>query len=211
MLLLKRELKTFFFIILATGVSLIFLTHRSYKIDNRAFSALPDFLTPVPTIFISGPIQVTSMDSPDGAKTLTMEKQQIKNSVKYSFFTSVKPEKTRLTIFTKEETSSQSLSIPYNAWSPDNVYFFLKETTSIVNNYYVFFASGNNFSDDSQHLDIQTMFAKKIPGYAILDVTGWAAPNLLIVNAKEIQGEKKVSFWFDVTSQSFTQLGTYFY
>ena len=203
---MKREVKTILFIILAVGVSLGFFIHQNYKADTRVYSALPDLLTPAPS-----PIQTTSMDSPDGTKTLTMEKQEIKDSARYSFFTSVKSENTKQTIFTKEVTSSQNLSIPYNAWSPDNVYIFLKEATPIENSYYVFFASGNNFSDNSQYLNIQTIFTKKIPGYTILDVTGWAAPNLLIVNTKEIQGEKKVSFWFDVASQSFLQLGTYFY
>ena len=210
MSLLKREFKTLFFIILATGASLVFLTHRSYKIDSRVFSALPDFPTPTPTLIMPGPIQEASMDSPDGTRTLTMEKQQIEDSVKYSFFTSVKSEKAKQLVFRKEEASFQSLSIPYNTWSPDNIYAFIKEASPVVNNYYVFFTSENSFPDGSPYLNIQSFFTKKVSGYSILEVTGWAAPNLLIINAKENEGEKKVSFWFDVPSQSFIQLGTYF-
>lgn len=210
MFILKRQLKTLFFIILATGISLAFLTQRNNKIDNRVFSALPDFPTSTPIIIIPGPIQTTSMDSPDGTRTLTMEKQQIKDYVKYSFFTSIKSETAKQIIFGKEEISSQNLSIPYNTWSPDNVYVFLKEFTPTINNYYVFYTSGNNFPDNSQFLNIQTLFAQKVSGYIIEDVTGWAAPNLLIVNTKANEGGNKVSFWFDVTSQSFIQLGTYF-
>lgn len=211
MSILKHELKPLFFIIVATGISLAFLTHRSYKIDTRVFSTLPDFLTPTPTIIIPSPIQITSMDSPDGTRTLTMERQQIKDHFRNSFFTSIKSEKTKQLIFRKEEVLSQNLSIPYNTWSPDNIYVFIKEATPTINNYYVFFTSGNSFPDSSQYLNIQSLFEKKVSDYTILDVTGWAAPNLLLVNAKKNQSEKKVSFWFDVTSQSFTLLGTYFY
>jgi len=33
---------------------------------------------------------------------------------------------------------------------------------------------------------------------------------LLIVNTREEAGDKKVSYWFDVTNQSFTRLSTFF-
>ena len=207
----KHELKTLFIILLATITSLVFLTYRNNRIDSRIFSALPDSLAPTPTIIIPGPIQTELMDSPDGTRTLTMERQQIKDNFKHSFFTSIKPEETKKLIFTKEGALSQNLSIPYNTWSPDNIYVFIKEATPTVNNYYVFFTSGSSFSDSSQYLNIQSLFAEKVSNYTILDVTGWAAPNLLIVNSKKNQSEKKVSFWFDVSNQSFLLLGTYFY
>jgi len=211
MSVLKKESKTLFFIILGTVASLVFLTFQNNKIDSRIFSALPDFLTPTPTIIIPSPIKTTSMDSPDGTRTFTMERQQIKDNFRNSFFTSIKSEETKQLIFRKEEVLSQNLSIPYNTWSPDNIYVFIKEATPTVNNYYVFFTSGDSFSDSSQYLNIQSLFKKKVSDYTILDVTGWAAPNLLIVNAKKNQSERKVSFWFDVPSQSFILLGTYFY
>lgn len=210
MSVLKKESKTLLFIIVVTGISLAFLTQRSYRIDSRVFSTLPDFLTPTPTIIIPAPIQTTSMDSPDGTRTLTMERQKIKDNVKYSFFTSIKSEKTKQLIYKKEQILSKNLSIPYNTWSPDNIYFFIKETTPAVNNYYVFVTSGDSFSDSSQYLNIQSLFGEKVSDYTISDVTGWAAPNLLMVNAKKNESERKVSFWFDVTNQSFILLGTYF-
>lgn len=210
MLLLKRELKTLLFIILATGICLIFLTQQSYKIDSRVFSALPDFLTPTPTIIPPKPIQTTSMDSPDGTKILIMESQERADAISYYLFTSNKIESTRQFIFSKVENFSHSLSIPYNTWSPDNTYIFLKESTPTINNYYVFSSSGNSFSDGSQFSNIQALFNQHTSDYTILDVTGWAAPNLLIVNTKANKTDTKVSFWFDVVSQSFIQLGTYF-
>lgn len=204
-------LKPLFFIIVAIGISLMILVKRQNRIDSRVYSALPESSTsPLPTVVAPDPIETAFMDSPDGTMTLTMEKQPAKEYDKYSFFTSVKSETAKHLIFSKEVPLSQSLSIPYNTWSPDNVYFFITESTPLFNNYYVFFVSGDDFPDNSRYVSIQELFAKHISDYIITDVTGWAAPNLLIVNTRETQGEKKVSFWFNVTNQSFTQLWTYF-
>ncbi|OGK54756.1 hypothetical protein A3H78_05705 [Candidatus Roizmanbacteria bacterium RIFCSPLOWO2_02_FULL_36_11] len=208
---LRRKSILISLIILIIGVSLVFLAKQSYKVESRAFSALHDSPTPNPTIIVSNAVQETIMDSPDGKMTLKMESQQQGDYVEYSFYTSSKSVPTKQYIFSKKEIVSDSISIPYNTWSPNNSYLFLKESTPVVNDYYVFFASGKNFTDNSQYLDIQELFAQRVTGYTILDVTGWAAPNLLIVNTKANQGERKVSFWFNVASKTFTQLGTYFY
>lgn len=211
MVALKHELKTFLFIIAATGISLFVLTRRDYIMNQHVFSeTLPFFSTPTPTVTPPLPVQITTSDSPDGIKTLTMKKQQVKNLIKYSFFVSDKSNTEEQFIFGKEEYSSQSLSIPYNSWSPDNIYVFLKESTPTVNNYYVLFTSGKSFSDNSQYVNIQDLFTQKVPHYTLEDVTGWAAPNLLIVNTKTDQGKQGPSFWFELPSQSFIQLGTLF-
>ncbi len=211
MQLLKQGFKIIFFVALLVSAVLAILVYRDDKIDNRVFSALPGSITPTPRIFVPGPLQKEFMDSPDGTTTLTMEKQEFENSAKYTFYTGSKSEATRQLIFAKDESLNQTLQIPYNTWSPDNVYLFLKEVTPKTDNYYVFFGNGEMFSDNSNYLNIQTLFSQNVSGYTITDVTGWAAPNLLIVNTRETQGENKVSFWFDVPSRSFIQLSTYFY
>ena len=211
MQLLKQGFKILFFIALLASAVLAIFVYRDDKIDNRVFSALPGSITPTPRIFVPGPLQKEFMDSPDGTITLTMEKQELENLVKYTFYTGSQSEATRQFIFAKDEPSNQTLQIPYNTWSPDNVYLFLKEATPQTDNYYVFFSNGETFSDNSNYLNVQTLFSQNISGYTITDVTGWAAPNLLIVNARETQGENRVSFWFDVPGRSFIQLSTYFY
>ncbi|KKQ38162.1 MAG: hypothetical protein US54_C0016G0003 [Candidatus Roizmanbacteria bacterium GW2011_GWA2_37_7] len=196
-------------LLLIVGVSFVTFTKQQYSADTRVFADIPDSLTS--TIVVPGLIKTEFMDSPDGTETLTMERQEKGDKFRYSFFTSDTSKEAQQFIYTKELTLSYGqLSIPYNTWSPDNTYFFIKESTASQNNYYVFFASGENFSDYSQYLDIQRLFEEKIQGFTISDVTGWAAPTLLIINTQEQEGEQKVSFWFDVQTQSFTRLGTYF-
>lgn len=194
--------------LLIMGVSTLLLNQEQYTTDTRVFADIPD--SPTPTIIIPGSLETTDMDSPDGTKTLTMEYQQTGDNVRYAFFISDSSDK-RLLIYTKELDTLHSLSIPYNTWSPDNEYFFLKESSQPQHHYYVFSASGKPFSDASQFLSIQPLFEEQVDGYVITDVTGWAAPTLLLVNTQAQDEEAKVSFWFDVQSQSFIRLGTYFY
>jgi hypothetical protein len=209
--MLKHKFKILFIIILAVGISLSAIVELNHKIDRHILSAAsPKYVTPLPSNAAPSPIQTIMMETPDGTKTLTMKRQKVDSYLVYSFFTSAKSDNSEKLIFRKVLISSQSLSIPYNTWSPDNVYFFLKETTPTVNNYYVFNSSGSSFPDGSQYVNIQDLFSQKLPQYTIDEVTGWGAPDLIIVNAKKNERRQKYSFWFEVSSQSFIQLSTYF-
>jgi len=197
----KKILKSIFIITFITSLILLALFQRNRQIRQQVLANIPSLEIPSPTMVFSLPIQTESLGSPDGSKTLIMKKEQIKDKVKYTFFVDE-------LIFQKEEVL-QSLVIPYNAWSPDNKYIFLKESGASINNYYVFYASGDLFSENVKYLNIQNLFEKKVNGFVIQEVTGWAAPNLIIINTVSSEGNR-VSFWFDVPSQSFIQLGTYF-
>lgn len=210
MITIRHGLETFFFISLATAIMLFAMVQRNNYKNKPVFSAaLPEIITPMPTPVPKGP-QISVMDSPEGSKILTLEIQEGKGLTAYSLFASSQSEDQKRQLFKKEEPNSQVLSIPFNTWSTDNTYVFLKEKTPSIDNYLVFQSSGNLFPDDLVSLSVQELFNNKVSGYIIEDVTGWAGPTSLIVNTKEVEGGNKVSFWFDVPSQSFTQLGTYF-
>lgn len=102
------------------------------------------------------------------------------------------------------------LSIPFNTWSPDNKYFFLKATKPDNTEYLVMTRSGKPFAGDILYFMIRDLFATAHPESEIVEVTGWAAPTLLIINAKS-GTEAKMSFWFDVQTQKFIRLSNYFY
>lgn len=209
--ILRRELKTLLFIIIVTGISLVILTQKNNRFGERVFSATPPAIpTLMPTAVPVDPVQTVTIDSPDGLKTLTMQKQKTGNRIAYSFLTATKSDAKKQPLFSKTENVPDDFTIPYNTWSPDNAYVFLKETVTAADNYYIFHSNGVPFPDGSQYLNIQDLFKQKLPDYILSDITGWAAPDLLIVNTKTEQGEKGPSFWFIVSSQSFEQLGTYF-
>ena len=180
-------------------------------ISRSVFSASIPTISLTPAELPSYDAQVSSMDSPEGSKTLVLQKTQDSKGATYSAFVSTKSHEQVQQVLTEAASDSDSLSIPFNTWSPDTVFLFLTKKTPIINHYLVFNSSGEWFGDDAPYLSVQELFTDQVPNYVIEDVTGWAAPNLLIVNAKSAENEQsKVSFWFDVPSKSFIQLSTYF-
>ncbi|MBI4973146.1 hypothetical protein HZC27_00870 [Candidatus Roizmanbacteria bacterium] len=208
---LRHNLEMFFIITLGTALSLFVLVQRNNYRNQTSFS----LSAIAPTVVIATPtgatylLQTSSMGSPDGSMNLTMNSQRGKDVTKYTFFTST-PEGLDQNIFAKQLDESGSLSIPYNTWSPDNKYVFLKEVTSSLPNYYVLKADGTPLKEGAKYVNIQELFSSKQLDYTIVEVTGWADPNLIIVNAKSNKENRVVSFWFEVSSQSFIALSTYF-
>lgn len=195
------KVKVSIFILIITLLTFVI----TFEINNKknktlTTSAAPPVISPIETE------TTNSMDSPDGTKTLTIEKRD--NF--YTIFVTSTSDSKKIQIFKKEKINSSQLEIPYNTWSPDNVYFFLKEKNAAIDNYLVFQSSGEQFSNNLSYLSIQEPFKVNAPNYIIEEVTGWAAPNLIIINTKQNDSASKVSFWYEVPSQAFIQLGTYF-
>lgn len=161
--------------------------------------------TSVPTPITGSEI----MESPDGTVTLKVERLEQSESTQYTISTSPTSDQSKYTVYSTNEFDN--LTIPYNTWSPDNKYFFLKEIAQLQSNYYVFSAIRGENLGGYLYLSIQELFAEKVTGYTITDVTGWASPNLIIVNAQSDESGNKVSYWFNVTNQSFIRLSSYFH
>jgi hypothetical protein len=195
------KIKVSIFILIITFLTFIITSEiNSKKNKTLTTSAAPSVVSPIETE------ATNSMASPDGTKTLTIEK---KDNF-YTIFVSSNSDGKKVQIFRKEKINSSQLEIPYNTWSPDNIYFFLKERNSSVDDYLVFQSSGELFFNNLPYLLIQEPFKINTPNFTIEEVTGWAAPNLIIVNTKQNDSDSKVSFWYEVPSQAFIQLGTYF-
>lgn len=192
---MNKSFSIFFFAsLLAAGVLFIMIGKTQPKTNTTPAPKVPIVAASTQTVSV--------MDSPEGSKTLTLEGD--------SLYVSAKDSPKKQLLYKKKLELSELLEIPFNTWAPDNVYVFLKDKKTSENEYLVFQSSGKAFPDEAVFLPLQDLFNKKIKGYVIEDVTGWAAPNLLIVNTTSIEGGNKVSFWFDVPNQSFLQLGTYF-
>jgi hypothetical protein len=168
--------------------------------------SIPFETTPIPP-----DPQESIMDSPEGVKTLTMKSQEnSKGLTTYTLYVTAKDEPLKNSTFSREEPPGQSLEIPFNTWSVGNDYFFLKEKTSSGIQDLVFRSNGASATVDEEYVSVQKAFKEKLPGYAIEEVTGWADRTYLIVNTTELSKGKKVTFWFDIPSQTFSKLGTYF-
>lgn len=230
----RHIFETLIIIAIFTVVTLFVMGQKNILVEK--ISTSKTLMSVAPTKVPAPKTQTSSMGSPDGSKTLIIEKQKGQNTTSHTIYVSKTENGTRIQIpnrdvrgkdlVTAVSTASASatfgintlgqivrfedLEIPYNTWSPDNVYFFLTEGASIAKHYYVFQSSGELFADTIPFISLKPLFEEQVPNYIIEDVTGWAGPTLLIVNTRAKEGGAKVSFWFDVPSQSFMQLGTYF-
>lgn len=210
MITVKSSVETMFFITIATAIGLFVMVQVNGNRNIPAFSApLPAEITPLPTTVPSGPRE-EMMDSPEGSKTLTMVTEEANEAATYALYISPKDEPKGDSFFKKTIGVGETVEIPFNTWAPDNAYIFLKEKKGSEASYIVFKSSGALFTNESALLSISELFAERVPNFLIQDITGWAAPNLLLINAEGKESDVKVSFWFDVPSQTFIQLGTYF-
>lgn len=206
---LKNELSAVFFILFGSAISLLILTQYNHaKNKNIFFTSAAPFSAP--TIAPPVPSETTTVISPDGTWKLTMKKKQKETTIAYSFLTGAEADSHEQLIFNETIPTSQSFTIPYNTWSPDNKYVFLKESMPDGDRYYVLDASGNGFPDNSRYINVSDLFSQKLADYTVTEITGWADPYLLIINTKTKQGEQGPSFWFEIPSRSFIQLSTHF-
>ncbi len=200
--MLKRlaEFVGFTIVVMVLGIVVLTVVNR-----NMTSSRLPVLPQPVAPLVVADELNVVSQDSPDGKMTVTMNKLTVKNETTYSFYISKK------LLFSKIIGPSARMSIPYNTWSPDDAYLFLKEDDKNVSSYYVFKASGANFTSQLAYINVSDLFTDRYPQYILTEITGWAAPNLLIINTMSQDGNIGPSLWFDIPSQSFIQLATHFW
>ena len=210
MITIRNTAETLFIIMAGTAIGLFVMVQVNTGRLRPSFSAaVPDMITPLPTPTPSGPYEEV-MDSPEGSKTLTLANEEKNESTVYSVYVSAKDETKGEPIFRQEVRSGVTWEIPYNTWAPDNAYVFLKEKKANELSYIVLKSTGDLLADDTTSLNVSALFAEKAPNFILMEITGWAAPNLLLVNTEGKDSNVKVSFWFDVPSQTFIQLGTYF-
>lgn len=151
----------------------------------------------------------SSWISPDGSVSLKIDLNYDSEDSK-TYTVSVHPElkeQADQLIFSKTVSAEVSYQVPYNTWSPDNKYFFLKEVSGGDEQILVFKADGEPFRNGQSILNLTEFFAEKLPQFSLKEVTGWASPTLLIANAHGSDEQTDgPSFWFEVTSTSFIRL-----
>jgi hypothetical protein len=196
----KRQSKFIIFSCLLISIIFVVFVLRP-KIQTPTSNASP---TPTPlAIPVALAAQPESVTSSDGKMTIdAMKLTDDKGSTAYTFLVTDKDSGIQKGVFTKTEAPGATLSIPANTFSPDDKYVFLKETSTTSTDFFVITSSGT--------LDISGPFAAKYQNYVITDVTGWAAPTLVVINTNKVDGTLGPSFWFDVSSKSFIQLSERF-
>lgn len=192
----------FFYVFNMTGIF-----HRSTSLTQRRAP------TPVPSSAPLAPqVKEARYPSSDGKKILIVKTtKHTQDTSTFAFSVTTQTSQSGQLLFTKSVNTPTTLTVPFNAWSPDNRYFFIQEHmgTNIITHVYA--SSGQPFADGELSHNVNLFFAEKEASYLLKEITGWAAPTLLLVNTKYVDSEKNgPTFWFDVTRNTVTRLSTSF-
>ncbi|MDP2637816.1 MAG: hypothetical protein Q8P26_02035 [Candidatus Levybacteria bacterium] len=212
MVITKRQLEVeaIFLISMAAAVSIFFVVYK-----NNNFSQQFNVLSPLPTqneIEVVAPrIATASQISPDGVKKVIMKVTENLNGTKtYDFSTADGDGLNEQHIFTKTLDSLNSITLPFNTWSPDDKYFFVQENLGNIKNVLVFKALGEQFSAEEDYLNATDSFIQKDTGNNFDTATGWASETLIIMNTTKPDNTKGPSYWFEVPSKAIIRLSTEF-
>jgi dipeptidyl aminopeptidase/acylaminoacyl peptidase len=196
-----------FVAILTTALAAIFVAANSKVRTPDLPTFASTFATPTPSP--SASVTTTTIEAPDGKMTLTVQDNEVEGGLKKTF--STQGAGGALTeIYSETVPGGNTLSVPYNTFSPDDRYLFLKETTPTQTYYYVLTTSGKPITSNSATLEVSGLFYAKYSDFIITDVTGWGGLNLLVVNTNNKSGGQGPSFWFEVPSGGFIRLSTRF-
>ena len=201
--------RLFKFLILFIVVGLGVIGIITLKSRNQKPKDLPELLAAPVASPTSSTSNVTKIGSPDGQKTLEMTEKKEGEQTTYTVSVSGVNGVSNV-VFNKTYGAGWSISIPYNAFSPDNKYIFLKVSGKGSTGYVVVNSTGSAINQSNQTVEIIGQFEAKEPNYKITDVTGWAAPTLIVINTNKSDGSIGPSFWFDLSDLSFISLSTRF-
>jgi len=162
--------------------------------------------TTKPTLIFTPAISTTSQISSDGTRKVSVDIVGNKDGNQtYEVLVDNGP-----VIYSKTLPMGESISIPYNTWSPGDTYFFLQENSGSQTQVMVFNGSGQPFSNGDEFLDLTGVFAQDVSASSFGQATGWASNNLIIIESKNADGSNGTSYWFGVPDESVTPLATQF-
>jgi hypothetical protein len=193
---LSSKIIVLIFIIILVGIIGSVYYNNTNKTKNTQF--------PVPQIpIIISPTPITSeVLSPNGDKKLVMESVSHKdNSITYVF--SIKDTSgMKRALFSKTVGSKETMTLPDNSWSPDDVYAFIQENEASDTAILVFKTSGETFTNGDQTIDVSSLLHSKT-GNFLHQASGWVSPIFLHITTTIDRETKGPSYWFDVLSQGF--------
>lgn len=182
----------------------------SFGAMSRNRSTPKSVATPPPVVSKVQASELTTVGSPDGKMSLTMQERREEDKSVYSFLMKDVEKGSQKEIFVKTVPMGITISIPDNTFSSDNGYVFLKEKNGSTVSYLILTSSGDEIVKDVKTLDVSGLFKAKYEDFVITEATGWAGPTLLVINTDKKESGKGPSFWFDVASKSFIRLSTRF-
>lgn len=197
-----RLLAILSFLVIGAATILALKTPRTAA-PNLPIRAAEVFSTPSPT-----PPSVMSISAPDGKMILKVREEKVSGGAKKAFSILTKDGKLA-EIYSIILTGGQDVTVPFNTFSPDDKYIFLKKTGPDQPQYLVFSTSGKALVE-SGNVEVTSLFYDKYSDYKVTDITGWGGESLLVINTDNASGGQGPSFWFEVPTHAFIRLSNRF-
>ncbi|HKC14877.1 MAG TPA: hypothetical protein VKC89_02870 [Patescibacteria group bacterium] len=206
------ELDTILLLAVSAAAGIVFAVSTSHKPSiHYPLPGAQKYQNPISLLAPVPPVKTFSQVSPDGTATLKITATTNKDTtVTYEVIASGTVDKSQRSIYSITLPAADSLSIPFNAWSPDNKRVFILKNRAGGNEAIVINASGLPLVEGEQYLNVATLFAAKKTEYTYQETTGWASETLLIVNTTRQDGSKGPSYWVEIPSKAVIQLSTAF-
>lgn len=210
------EVETVSFVIIAAFISSFFVWRNNQKFQQQFHLAVPIEAENTRTVITSVPNPVLKIDtatqiSPDGTRKVVMKTtHNIDGTLDYNISVSDGAGANQNQIYKTTVKGSESMSILFNTWSPDDQYFIIAENAREGQSVFVFKASGALFANGEKYLDVTDLFSKQNTGNNFSEATGWASQTLIIVNTTTKDNTKGPSYWFEVPSKAIIQLSSEF-
>lgn len=196
-------------IVAITAIGVVFVLNSQIQKSKEAPPSLPKVTSYAPREAKANPNQETEVGSPDGKMTLIVKEEKGKEAATFIFLVTIKATGIQKEIY-REVGEDGSITIPFNTFSPDNKYFFLKKEVGGKTSYFVLSTAGIPLTKDSAFMEFSNSFENAYPDYNIDEATGWGGLSLIVINTKKVNGGEGPSFWVDVPSGKFTQLSSHF-
>lgn len=207
----RIEFESFFLFLLAAALGIMFATQANRSSPNRTIFHLPIMEgIQSPSIQLIQPkVEKFSQFSPDGRKEIDMVVTTNKDSSRTYVLISVDTSSNQPTKLLSVNFPYESLSIPFNAWSPDDNYVFVNKNTKSGSQALVFRGDGQALASNEPFYNAYEIFTAKQTGNTYNETTGWASETLLIINTTN-NGSKSTSYWLEIPSKALISLSTQF-
>jgi hypothetical protein len=211
------EVESISLLVLAAVVGFSFAFYNNYRLHRQNIIPVPvieSLQSPNSTSAeanITNPV-IVSQVSPDGKKQLKMIITTNKDSSKtYSLTTTDADGTNQQEIYSViYMDTADSMSIPFNTWSPDDKYVFITHIGVSGTEAIVFKANGEPITGTEPSINATEIFKTKITNNLYDETTGWASETLLLINTKTPAGGKGTSYWLEVPTKAIIPLSTQF-
>ncbi len=173
--------------------------------DNRELLIVPE-----PTGEQSQETIITEISSDGSRKAMLKILDTGQNVRDFALYTQDESGSDTNLVYSKRLYGDSGILLPFNMWSPDNRYFFIKEYTPEDVSIKVFNSDGGLFMDGRSYLDLVEDFESGDYGFVFQEATGWGGYNLIVFNSENEKKEQGPSFWYELPGRSVIRLSTLF-